>query len=131
MHIKDRVVLKRVTEGLNKSLLFQDCDQEFLHCVAENAVLKTLPPGGEVAGTHIKSSWIHVILRGYCEQKSFMTGDSERENITVLKPGDAFPVVEALSEVFSRSRQEKSIFFYHYFDPCSISVVVYLFGCVQ
>lgn len=98
-HIKDKVVLQRIMKSLYNTPLFQDCDEEFVHSIAADAVLKTLPETAVVTTADVQSSWIHVILRGYCTLQSTMAGDKERNSMTILKPGDAFPVVETLNEV--------------------------------
>lgn len=97
--IKDKVVLKRIMKRLYNTPLFQDCDEEFVHSIAADVVLKTLPEDAVVTTADVQSSWIHVILRGYCNLQSTMAGDKERNSTTVLKPGDAFPIVETLNQV--------------------------------
>lgn len=62
-YIKDKVIAKRIMECLRNTQLFSNCDQDFLHSVARDSVLKSLPEGTIVTSTDIKSSWIHVILR--------------------------------------------------------------------
>lgn len=86
-------------KGLYKTTLFQDCDQDFIHSIAAQANLEILPEDALITTANVKSSWIHVILRGYCILQSHMAGDMERGTITVLKPGDACPVVETLNQV--------------------------------
>lgn len=85
--------------GLYKTQLFQDCDLEFVHCIASQANIEVLPKDTLIVTADVKSSWIYVILRGYCILQSTMAGDREKDTITVLKPGDACPVVETLYEV--------------------------------
>lgn len=98
-YVKDQVILKRIMKGLYKTPLFYNCEQDFVHSVAGQAVLNILPENGVITKADIKSSWIHIILRGYCKLKSNMAGDKEKHTVTVLKPGDAFPVLETLNQV--------------------------------
>lgn len=86
-------------KGLYKTTLFKDCDQNFVHNIASHASLDILPENALITNADIKSSWIHIILRGYCILQSHMAGDKERGTVTVLKPGDACPVVETLNRV--------------------------------
>lgn len=86
-------------KGLYKTPIFSDCDQDFVHNLASHAKLKILPENSLITASDVKSCWIHIILRGYCILQSRMAGDREKNTITVLKPGDACPVVEALNQV--------------------------------
>lgn len=86
-------------KGLYKTQLFQDCDLEFIHCIASEATVQVLPENTLITTADVKSSWIHIIMRGYCILQSTMAGDREKNTVTVLKPGDAYPVVETLNEV--------------------------------
>lgn len=96
---KNKIVLKRIMSGLYKSLLFANCDQDFVHSIALRSKLKLLPEGTLVTAADVKSRWIYVILRGKCILQSRMAGDKERKHFTILKSGDACPVVEALNQV--------------------------------
>lgn len=99
-YLRDIIVYERIVNCLSNVPLFRGCTKSFLKAVASKMIFKVLPPGALVTAADNRSRWMHCIVRGYCTQHSIMPGDRERNRATILKPGDSFPVVEMLHEVW-------------------------------
>lgn len=98
-YLKEKIIQKRIIDGLQLAPFFQECNEEFLKSVALRATLKVLPPGAVLCTANNKPSWMHIITKGHCVQRSVMAGDVEMDHCTTLNAGDSFPVIEMLHEV--------------------------------
>lgn len=86
--------------GIYKAIpLFQGLSDVFFEKLYQRTSLFVIPPNYDVLRNEDHIYYLRVISRGYCKMYSHIPIDKAHGLTNILKPGDAFPVLEFLHDI--------------------------------